>query len=156
MRSRISVSSSMMRMRRFAVRAAVGTMQAGYRWLVTNRCPGRNSSRTLPYLSLPFLDARSRPRRRGRRRPGRQQHVEGRAAAELAVEGDGAVHGLDQVLDDRESEAGAAAIARASGVYPIEALEDTGRVLGRDPRSAVLDRDPHLVAVGAAAQRDHA
>ena len=62
------------------------------------------------------------------------------------------------VLDDGEPEAGAAELARARAVDPVEALGEAGNVLPGDPGALVLHGDPHAgrpatgpAAAGAAA-----
>ena len=54
------------------------------------------------------------------------------------------------VLDDRETEPGAAQLARARRVDPEEPLGHPRQVFTRDPRPVVLDHDPEA---RAAAQR---
>ena len=52
-----------------------------------------------------------------------------------------AAHRFDQVLDDREPEAGAAHVARAAAVDAIEALEQAGQVARLDAGTGVGDLD---------------
>ena len=69
------------------------------------------------------------------------------ADAERAVDGDAAVMGLHDVLDDGQPQAGAAQLAAASAIDAVEALEDARQVLGRDAAAAICDVDQHL-AIG--------
>src|SRR5207245_2115821 len=62
-----------------------------------------------------------------------------RALRDFAVRGDLAAVGGDQLARDREPEPAAARVSRL-----IEAREDVGQVLGRDPRAAVGDGDGYL------------
>ena len=53
-----------------------------------------------------------------------------------------AAHGLDHVLDDRQTEAGPTELARATRVDAVEALEDARQVLGGDARAGVGHDEP--------------
>ena len=57
--------------------------------------------------------------------------------AELAFDGEAAAVALDDMLDDRQAEAGAAERAAAAGVDPVEALGHAGDMLGRDALALV-------------------
>src|SRR5262245_7110097 len=74
-------------------------------------------------------------------RRGVQADGEGRALAVLAVDGERAAVAVDDVLDDREPEPGAAECARAPGVDAVEALGEARQVLARDALALVGDRD---------------
>ena len=50
------------------------------------------------------------------------------------------------MLDDGQSQAGAAHVTRTSGVHAVESFEETGQVLGIDARSGVGDLHPQLAA----------
>src|SRR5215207_7878533 len=74
---------------------------------------------------------------------GKRDH-ERRAFADVAVDGDLAVHRFDEMLHDREAEPGAAVLPRASRIDPIEAFEEARQMLARDARSVVRDPDEDL------------
>src|SRR3954447_7017321 len=57
--------------------------------------------------------------------PRKGEH-EGRPPPEVALDGHAPPHRLDQVLHDRQPEPGAAHLARAARVHPVEALEEPG------------------------------
>ena len=62
---------------------------------------------------------------RGRRRMTRQPHRERRPAARLALDGDGAAHGIDHLPHDPQAQPEAAVVAPGDG--PFEAAEDAPR-----------------------------
>ena len=62
----------------------------------------------------------------------------------------------DHVADDGEAEAGAAGLAAAGLVDPVEALEDPLEVAGRDADAVVGDGDLDLVALGGGLDLDRA
>ena len=77
---------------------------------------------------------------RPRRRVGDLEGEGERAAlTDRAVGRHAAAHRLDQLADDRQTEAGAAAGPVARVVAPIEALEDAAELLRRDAGAGVLD-----------------
>src|SRR5690348_17104242 len=80
----------------------------------------------------------------------RQGEAYGRAASRLAVDVQLAPVGDDEVLDDRQPEAGAAELPRAGPVDPVEALGDARQVGPRDADAGVghaeLDRTGHGAA----------
>src|SRR4051794_10757748 len=91
-----------------------------------------------------------------RRRAGRRAHPqggkdepEGRALARLAVDVELTAMALHDVLDDRQSQPGAARLARAAAVDAIEALGEPRQVDACNPRTAVDDGDLAAAAVGA-------
>src|SRR4051812_30357390 len=61
------------------------------------------------------------------------------AGADAAVDGDLAADRLDQVLDDREAQAGPAELAAARLVDAVEPLEDAGQVVAGDADAVVGD-----------------
>jgi len=75
---------------------------------------------------------------------------EGAALPELAVDLEPRFVVLQRVLDDRESESGAAAGARAPRVDPIEALGQPREVCGRDADPGVPHREMRAVAISVA------
>ena len=64
-----------------------------------------------------------------------------RTRADPAGDVDLAADGLDQVLDDREPQAGAAEFAASRLVDAVEPLEDAGQVVAGDADSGVGDLD---------------
>lgn len=70
---------------------------------------------------------------------------EGRPHSQFAADADPLAVGLDDMLDDRQSEARAALLARTSLVRTVEPLENTGYVLLGDTDTVVLDLDEDLV-----------
>lgn len=60
---------------------------------------------------------------------------------------DGSAVGFDERFGDGEPDTGAAVLAVAGGVCPVEPFEHSGDVLGGDPFSGVGDSDFYLVAV---------
>ena len=86
---------------------------------------------------------------RGRLLGAGQAQRERRPAARLRPDGHLAAVVRGDVLDDRQAQPGAAGVARARGVHPVEPLEHA-LLLGRgDADPLVDDRDLHEVAVGA-------
>src|SRR5262245_61871790 len=65
------------------------------------------------------------------------EHPERRAFAGPALDLDPPAVRADDVLHDREPEAGPALVAAAPLVHPVEALEDPRQVLGGDPLARV-------------------
>jgi len=55
----------------------------------------------------------------------REPKREGGSLAQLTLDEDGPVHSFDHVLDDAQTESGAANVARARLVHAVKALEDT-------------------------------
>src|SRR5262245_29819320 len=53
---------------------------------------------------------------------------------------------VKDVLDDRQAKAGAAQLARAPAIHPVETLGESRKVLGRDALALVDDR--HLRHLG--------
>ena len=68
--------------------------------------------------------------------------------ADAASQLDLAADGLDEMLHNRESQAGAAKFAAACFVYPIEPLENTRQVITRDSDPGVGNFDPGGVVAG--------
>ena len=92
---------------------------------------------------------RGRGSRRGLLLGARQAQRERRAPAGLRPDGHLAAVVRRDVLDDRQAEAGAARVARARGVHPVEPLEHA-LLLGRRDADALVDhRDLDEVAVRA-------
>jgi hypothetical protein len=56
---------------------------------------------------------------------------------------------LDELLHDRQADAGATQGTIARLLHPVEALPDVGQVVGRDPRTGVGDLDRDTDSVGA-------
>src|SRR5438270_7713548 len=83
-----------------------------------------------------------------------ESHDEAGAAAELALDLDLPVVLLDDVADDRESQAGAAGLPGACPVDPVEALEDAAQVLPRDARAGVRHLDHGRAVLLPQADRD--
>ena len=73
-----------------------------------------------------------------------QREVEGGAAAQFAFCPDASAVGQDDVLDDGQTEAGAARLARARFINAIEALEDAGEVFAGDAGAEVADGELDL------------
>src|SRR5438876_7928627 len=71
----------------------------------------------------------------------RQMNREDGAFSERAVDLEQAPMMIDDMLHDGEAEAGAAKLARAGGVDPVEALREPRDVLGKDALAVVADRD---------------
>ncbi len=127
-----------------------GRSGRGHRHGVSRRGPaaGARSGRSdgpLYRVSLAAQRARETVRA-GRAASGRFRQVDrkGAALAERAVDGDAAVVGLHDVLDDRESQAGASQLSAAGPVDAIEAFEDPREVFLGDPRPVVGDADRDL------------
>src|SRR5258708_9289299 len=99
--------------------------------------PGRLAG-TVPGVTWLMSTRTSRPGLRLLQRR-RQVDGEGRALAELGIDGERAAMAVDDVLDDREPEPGAAERARAAGVDAIESLGQPRQVLARDPLPLVGD-----------------
>src|ERR1035441_5146202 len=79
-----------------------------------------------------------------------QDYRESGPLIQLTLHGDRALHLLDNVLDDRKTQARAAHLARPGLIHAIEALEDPRQILGRNPDAAVGDADGHLASGHAA------
>src|SRR6266850_5678977 len=71
---------------------------------------------------------------------------DGGAATQLAFRLDPAPMGLDEVLDDRQTESRASFLARAPRVNAVEALENARQVVGRYSRPGVRDPDEDVIA----------
>ena len=72
---------------------------------------------------------------------GRRKTVKTEPSPDSAVDFEKAAVAVDDVLDDREAEPGAAHLARARGVDPVKALGQPRQVLARDAVAAVAHRD---------------
>ena len=99
-------------------------------------------------------------------RADRAQHVAGRgreargeaeraAAAGLALDGDPAAHGADQLAGDGQAEAGAAVPPGGRGVGLGEGVEEPLLGLARDARAGVGHRHQQLGVAGALGQHGH-
>src|SRR5690349_16143484 len=84
----------------------------------------------------------------GAKRPGsgrigrRKQHGDGGSDPGLAADVEPTAMALDDVLDDRQTEAGAADPAAARRIDPIEALGQPRNMLGGDALALVGDPEP--------------
>src|SRR5688500_11241218 len=76
-------------------------------------------------------------------RSDREQHQDLGAFADIAPDVERSAMALDDVLDDRQAEPGAAGFAAARGVGPVEALGHPAQMLARNSRSVVAHRDAH-------------
>jgi CheY-like chemotaxis protein len=74
----------------------------------------------------------------------RQLEPERGAAAFAGIEADAPLHHLDQALGDRESQAGAAFLARGGGIRLREAAEDARAEGFGNARAAVMDADARI------------
>src|SRR6202030_2905317 len=83
----------------------------------------------------------------------RQMNREDRARAELALDLERAAVVGDDVLDDGKTEPGAAELARAGGIDPVEALRQPRDVLGQDALAVVADGDQRRGRAGEAPGR---
>ena len=90
--------------------------------------------------------AQQRPARLRGLDPRGQADGEGRALAELALDGDIAAHHLAETAADRESEPRAAVLARGGRIGLHEFLEQPADLLGRHPDAGVGDRHRDLCA----------
>src|SRR6266516_5740087 len=86
----------------------------------------------------------------------REGHADRRAVADSAARFHAPTVRLDEVLHDREAEPGPALGARSSRIGAVEALEDAGKVLGRDTGSGVLDRQQRGTTLALGRDRDPA
>ena len=77
----------------------------------------------------------------------REGEIESGAVAGFAGRPDPAAVALDDVLDNGESEAGAALLARAGLVHAVEALENAFEGFRRYARAVILNGDLDLPAV---------
>ena len=89
---------------------------------------------------------------------GRQHHLDPRARAGGADNGDAAAMRLGDRLADSQAEPRPALAPRAAGVDAVEAVEDMGQVLRRDPFAAVSHPEmdlaiPRLATDGHTASR---
>src|SRR5207302_5405143 len=84
---------------------------------------------------------------------GEEAEAHHRSAARLALDRELAAVGEDEVLHDRQPEAGPAELTGAGAVDPVEALGDAGQVGGRDADPGI--RDPDLDQRGPDAARTH-
>lgn len=82
-----------------------------------------------------------------RGRAQRQDDVEGAPEARGALHRDLPAMGVQDVLHDAQAQSGAAAVARAVFVHPVEALEDVLLVLVGHARTIVGDLDVDVLAV---------
>src|SRR6185437_493020 len=85
---------------------------------------------------------------------GREREPKSGAAARDAVDADRPAHRLDEVLDDRETEARPAHVARTSAVDAVEALEQARQVARLDARAGVGDLHAQRVLHPLRAQPD--
>src|SRR5688572_18572725 len=79
---------------------------------------------------------------------------EGGALARVGVDGDRATVGLGDVLDERQSDAGAADVGSPRRLGPVEALEDLALLLARDARALIADDEAQPVADARQVDRD--
>src|SRR5450756_2054468 len=84
-----------------------------------------------------------------------QMDPESAPLAESALHGDAAPVSLSDVLDDRQTEPGAAEVAAARLVDPIEALEEPGQVLARHADTVVAHADVDLAPDDLCRHLDH-
>src|SRR5690348_2764486 len=80
--------------------------------------------------------------------------MDGRPPAELAVDHQPAAVPLDDMLYDRETEAGAAEGAAAARIDPVEALGHALDMFGRDPLALVCDGKVDHWSFGVGGDRD--
>src|SRR5258705_6845472 len=85
---------------------------------------------------------------------GRKGQKNGGPAPQLALGGNAAAMGFDEVLHNRESQSGTALLTRAARVNPVEALEDAWQVLGGDAAAGIGDPHEHLIARGRCEHAD--
>ena len=78
----------------------------------------------------------------------RQIEGEGAALSQLAVDGDIAAVGLGDMFDDGQPQAGAAELAAARLVHPVEPFEQTGEMLFGDAHALVLEADLDFIVHG--------
>src|SRR6185436_4796368 len=88
--------------------------------------------------------------------PGGKARAEAAALAGLALDLEAGLMARERVLGDGEAEAGAAGLARAAAVDPIEALGEPRDVLGLDADAGVLDAEARAVVRLAPGERDRA
>jgi len=136
------------------VRVVVGDQQARR---VGRQCPPALGARCRGSCRGAFLQACATQRRVARqacrrvprrcRAPAaaRQAQLEARSPARRAVHLDAAAHQLEQLLDQRQADAGAAVLAGGRVVQLLEALEQQRQLLGGDADAAVADRQLELV-----------
>lgn len=86
----------------------------------------------------------------------RQADGEGRALALATAGGDGATVGLDEFLDEGESDAAALVGARAGVLDPVEPLEEAWQLGGGHPDAGVGDRDDRVVVLTVHGDADRA
>src|SRR3546814_107501 len=84
---------------------------------------------------------------------GTEVAAEGAALADLALDLQPRLVQLQDVLDDRQAQAGAAGLARAAGGHAVEAFGDPRQVRGGDAVAAVAHRKDRA-AIGAARKDD--
>src|SRR3546814_9554213 len=70
----------------------------------------------------------------------RQPHRKGAALPRLRVDHQPAAMAVDDVLDDGEPQPGAAEVAAAGGIDPVEPFGQARQVLARDALAMVADR----------------
>ncbi len=88
---------------------------------------------------------------------GREHDDEVRPTAGSVAEGvDGPAVGFNDRLGDRQADAGAAAVAVASGVCPVEAFKHVAQVRGVDPFAGVADYDLGVADHLSCGDRDRA
>src|SRR6185436_4535125 len=92
------------------------------------------------------------------RKDGRDLDLEGRAAAELALDGHRAAERLGELLDDAQPEPDATRATRAALAELVEGVEDRIDVCGVDAGARVghLDRDAARLAARSGGHRDDA
>src|SRR5436309_7039939 len=82
----------------------------------------------------------------------RQMDAEGRALVSRSLHGDPSTLALDERARDGEAKTDPRRAGRSRSVAAVEALKEPRKVVGRDTRPAVGDRDDRLVA---ARRHDH-
>src|SRR5213596_461667 len=92
----------------------------------------------------------------GADRAGPQRDLEhhARAPGGRRLGPDAAAMGRGDRLDDREPQTGPPGIARTTPVQAVEAIEDRGALLNRDPRAVVVDDEPQPTAPRMDAELD--
>ena len=89
-----------------------------------------------------------------RRRGGGKDDAEDGSTGWSSLNGDLAAADVDGPFGDRQSESGAAAIARATFVQTEETIEDAPTVFSGDSRSFVDDVDNRAFSIGSNARND--
>src|SRR5947207_12847650 len=89
-------------------------------------------------------------------RAARDADCKGCTFSKAAAGADGAAHGLDQVFDDGQPQAGPAQLAGTGLVHAVEALENTGQVVFGNADAGVFDLQTYLGFFGVPANADTA